>query len=112
MGGDAGGGLARPLRRGAECAIRLPLKPQHAVGENIRRFQRLTQALGHGAQILAHDHALLALAGQGQLGQQRRAGVSQIAAGGTGRAIGHQEQPLQPHHMVNAQRLGVAHIGG
>jgi hypothetical protein len=43
MGGDTGGGLARPLRRRAPRAIRLPLKPQDAVGEDIRAIQRLAQ---------------------------------------------------------------------
>ena len=103
MSGHCAGGLK---------ARALALEPEHAVAEHVGRGQPLAKAVRHGAKVFADDRDARPRAFQGQLRHQvihRRRDIRALAAA---RAVRHPEQPRQAHRVVDAQRPGMAHIGG
>ena len=57
-----------------------PLEPQHAHAENVGAPQLLAEALRHGAEVLADDHALRALALQRDEAEQVVDRIGEIGA--------------------------------
>ena len=74
--------------------------------------QLLAEAVGHGAEVLADHHALVALALERDLADQFVDGIGDIGAVRGLGALGDHEQPRQAHRVVDAQHAGVAHVGG
>ena len=66
---DARGRL-HGVARGGVNARAVALEPQHAVGEDVRGVEPLAQALGHGAEVLAHDEAARAMAFERERAEQ------------------------------------------
>ena len=74
-------------------------------------MQRLTHLIGHRAQIFAHDQAAVALALQGENAEQVFERIAHVGAFRDGQAARDPEQAEQAHHVVLAQRSGIAHVG-
>ena len=58
---DTHAAAVRPAR-GRHEAFAVALEPEHAIGEHVGGGEALAQAFRHGAEVLADDEALRALA--------------------------------------------------
>ena len=76
---------------GSEEIEAAPLEPEHAHARHIGARELLAKTLGHGAEILADDHALAALALQRDLADQVVDGIGEIGALGGSGAVGDNE---------------------
>ena len=76
------------------------------------RRQLLAEALRHGAEVLADDRALRALALQRDEAEQVVDRIGEIGALGGFRARRNDEQARQAHRVVDAQHAGGTHVGG
>ena len=76
-----------------------PLEPQNARAEDVGAPELLAEALGHGAEILADDHALGALALERDVPEQIVDGIGEIGA--LGRACA-------PSGMTNSRARPIA----
>ena len=111
MRGQAGQ-RARRIGSLALEANAVTFEPQHAVGQDLCRRQRVPQAIRNGAQILAHHQAAVPVAfdcGHSDQRIERKPHVGAIPAFGPAR---HPELPCKAQHVVDAQGGGVAHVGG
>ena len=79
--------------------------------EMLARVELLAETLGHGAEVLADDHALAALALQRDLADQIVDGIGEIGALGGPGAGGDHEEARQAHRVIDPQQAGVAHVG-
>ena len=111
MGADAHQRLIRKTGRHQEVAVVLAREEQRPVGEHAQRLESRAQAVGHGAQILADDQAAVALALQGEDAEQVVERIGDVGALGRRCARRHPEQAGQVHHVVDAQRAAMAHVG-
>ena len=73
--------------------------------------ERSAHRVGHGAEVFADHHAMVALALERDDRHHLVQRVVNIGAIACGAALGHPEQAHQAHHMVNAQRARAAHVG-
>ena len=111
VGRNAGHRLAR-IRRGGLERDAVALEPQDAITQNVGRRQPVAQAIRHGPKIFADYHAATSHAFLRQLAQQIVKRIGDIGTLGGPGAVGDPKQANQPHHMVDAERAGVTHIGG
>ena len=71
---------------------------------------RRARSSGNGAQVLADDEAAVALAFECDDAEQVGERIAHVGAVDGRRPRGHPEQAHQPHHVIDAQRAGVAHV--
>jgi len=103
--------LARHVGGETKLAVRVAFEHQWMVGQHAGFEQTLAETVRHGAQVFADHQALMVQAFTGDQAEQVVKRVMHIGAFG-GRRVGrHPEQPHQTHHMVDAQRAGVLHVG-
>ena len=109
MGGDNDRGIAAVLCRRLEIALACLLEIHRPVGKETVFRHRGPQPVGHRAQVLADDEALIALALQRQYSQQVGERIVDVGAFLRARAFRHPEEPHEPHDVVEAQHARVAH---
>ncbi len=103
--------LLRHLGRQAEIAVLAALEHQRVIREHAAFGEARAEAVGHGAEILADHQAAVALAFECDDAEHVLEGVMHIGAFSGGDARRYPEHAHQAHHMVDAQRAGVFHVG-
>ena len=93
-----------------ELAVLL-FEQHHLVVIDAELRQRAPDLVGHHAQVLAHDQALVAMALERHDAEQVVEWIVHVAAVGGLEAARHPPLAEQRHHVIEAQRAAVAHAG-
>ena len=86
-----------------EIALLVALEIEQAVGQHACAREAASHFVGHRAQILADDHAAIAVALEREDREQVLERVMDVRAFGGGRVRRDPVEPREPHHVIDAQ---------
>ena len=108
-GGERDAGIGS---RRLEPTVVLALEAQDTIAEDVRSHDRVGESLGRGAEILRDDERPGAVALDPQHRQHRVERIGDVDAIRRRHAVGYDVEPLQLERVIDADRAGMAHVGG
>ncbi len=106
-----GGSQGRIVAGRDEAAVAAALEDENPVRQDVGPLHRLAKPVGHGAEILADDRATLAAAFERDETQQIAKRIMDVSPPRGRKTARDPIEPLQAHHMIDAQDPRVPHIG-
>ena len=95
-----------------EFAVLRALEIEHAIGQDAGARGHGAEIVGNGAQVLAHHERAMTAAFERKHADHLAQGIAHVGAFGGAGALGNPVQAREPHHVVDAQAAGVAHVRG
>ena len=109
VGADHRNGLHRIMLRQLETVL-VFAEIHDLVRGNLVMVEQMARLVGHRTQILADDHAAVAVAFQSQYGEHNRSVIMHIRAEIRRFVADHPPQAAQRHHMIDTQHAVQMHV--